>query len=422
MLIKINSLLLASLNKMNVKNILALLLLLTLSVTPNISFGQKAAKKGFWNGELVLPEAATLPFKFYYNEESKEVIVINGEERILLEQLDQRGDSSVYGFTSFNSYIVFITTRKELKGYFVNNNYKAKGRVPLRAKFSKRKLTYKKTRTSNNLTGRWKATFGPLSEDEYPAIGIFEQNENGRVTGTFLTETGDYRYLAGNMNGDTFKLACFDGSHAFLFEGTFENEQLSGRFYNSYGWSTKWIAERNEEFQLTSPDELTYLLEGAELKFSKPDTTGKEYVYPNESLKGKVVIIQIMGTWCPNCLDETNYFKELYSNYHDQGLEVLGVGYEYTNTFSEQASRIQLFTEKKNVPYPILVGGNLKKDVAAADFNMLNNVTSYPTSIFINRQGEVVRIHTGFSGPGTGNIYKEYVKETNRLIERLLQE
>lgn len=401
----------------------SILLLLSFLVITVCSFGQKSVKTGFWSAELALSKNIDLPFSLFYDESAKKLTVINGEEEITLDFQENKGDSVVYAFLPFNSILVFKSEgKKTISGYFYNKDRKTKGKIPFSARFKGRKFKVKKSKTTHNVTGRWKTLFSASKEDEYPAVGIFKQNDKGVITGTFLTETGDYRYLVGKMKENTLTLSCFDGSHAFLFEGEIVNDNLSGTFYSGSHWNTNWTAQRNEEFELSDPNELTYLKEGAEIAFSKPDTAGTIYTYPNQALKGKVVIIQLIGTWCPNCLDETNYFKELYARYHEEGLEIIALGYEAPKSFDEQAARIQSYSQKKNIPYPILVGGVASKDAAAQDFHMLNNITSFPTSIFINRQGEVVLIHTGFNGPGTGDIYQQYVQETNKLIERLLNE
>ena len=134
----------------------------------------------------------------------------------------------------------------------------------------------------------------------------------------------------------------------------------------------------------------------------------------------KVVIVQIMGSWCPNCLDETRYFKELYSKYHDRGLEIISIGYETGNSFDDFKRNIERLRNSLELDFTFLVGGKASKGLAKEHFSMLNNIISFPTTIFIGRDGEVKRVHTGFSGPGTGEYYTEYVNKTNALIESLL--
>jgi thiol-disulfide isomerase/thioredoxin len=386
-------------------------------------FGQKPAKKGFWNAQLILSEGVSLPFSMLYNEEQGKLTVINDEEHISLEQIEKNDDSIVYEFSAFNTQLVLTSTeKKQISGYFYNKDRKSHPIIPFEATYSGRKVKHKPSKTAYDVSGKWKVSFSSFTPDEYPAIGLFNQAKKGQVTGTFLTETGDYRYLSGNMKGDELTLGSFDGSHAFLFTAKLINSNLSGTFYSGSHWQTNWIAQRDSNFTLANPKEITYLKDGAEIKFTKPDTTGQQVHFPNPEYKGKVVIIQLIGTWCPNCLDETNYFKELHDRYHDSGLEILAVGYEAPEKFEQQAERIRKYAKKKGIPYPILVGGIASKGLASKDFHMLNSISSFPTSIFINRKGEVVQIHTGFNGPGTGEIYTQFMEDTNRLVERLLNE
>ena len=53
---------------------------------------------------------------------------------------------------------------------------------------------------------------------------------------------------------------------------------------------------------------------------------------------------------------------------------------------------------------------------------MLNKIISYPTTIFIDKKGNVRKIYTGFSGPATGEAYTDFVKETTEFVEMLLRE
>jgi hypothetical protein len=119
-------------------------------------------------------------------------------------------------------------------------------------------------------------------------------------------------------------------------------------------------------------------------------------------------------------MDETKYYKELYATYHEQGLEIISVGYEAATTFDEQAAKIKRLKERHHLGFTFLVGGQANKGKASEDFAMLNEVISFPTTIFIGRDGIVKRIHTGFNGPGTGTYYTEYVEKTNALIASLL--
>lgn len=377
-------------------------------------------KKGSWSAKLLLNEKTDLPFRLEISgSKSKPVFtVLNAEERIVLKNTPLESDSFQLDFPHFHSFLRFaIQSNKEIKGYWSNlnkgNNYK----IPFSASFGAVKPA--KTASLLDLTGRWKTTFSPDSDGEELAIGVFKSNLFN-LTGTFLTETGDYRFLEGIASDSTFYLSCFDGSHAFFFSGLLTKGTISGSFYSGKHYQTKWKANRDELFELRNPDSITYLVKKENLNFKLKDLNGQDFIFPNEAYKNKVTVIQIMGTWCPNCLDETKYFKSLYEKYHESGLEIISVAYETPADFNEQVKKINLLKTRLNLDYQFLVGGQANKALSSEQFSMLNEIISYPTAIFVNRNGEVVKIHTGFSGPGTGEVYTTYAKETEVFIRDLL--
>ncbi|MFT5581548.1 MAG: thiol-disulfide isomerase/thioredoxin, partial [Psychromonas sp.] len=274
--------------------------------------------------------------------------------------------------------------------------------------------------SSVQISPRWKTVFSPETDGAFPALGLFNQ-EGNKLSGTFLTETGDYRYLAGNVVGEKIFLSCFDGSHAFLFTATLKDGELNGKFFSGKHYQTTWIATADDNYELTDPDELTYLVNDEPLAFSFNDLKGEPFSYPSKAYKDKVTIIQVMGSWCPNCMDETRYYLELYDKYHDQGLEIILIGYEAGQNEEEYAFKLKRLQERYKVPFTMLVGGAANKNEASKDFSMLNSIISFPTSIFIDKEGKIVKIHTGFNGPGTGKYYEDYTLETQSFLESLLR-
>lgn len=384
-------------------------------------------KNGNWIAELALNSHDVLPFNFVVSQtiDGYSFMVENGEEMIKLNKPEQKGDSLYVRFPFFNSMLVFkADSKRSINGYWVNFNKGKDYKIPFssRKKKSQRFSLAKKKAMDTHLDGKWEVTFEPNTNSSYPAVGIFSQTKGkSEVSGTFLTETGDYRFLDGNIVGDSLFLSCFDGSHAFLFKaGINENETLNGKFFSGKHWSSEWIGKRNENFELKSPEDLTYLKEGKDITFQLKDMEGQDFTFPNENYAGKVTIIQIMGTWCPNCLDETKYFKELYDKYHADGLEIISIAYETGNSTEDYIKSVTRLRNKLNLNFTFLIGGPARKNLASEHFNMLSEIISFPTTIFIDRNGDVKRIHTGFNGPGTGEYYTEYVQQTNSLIENLL--
>ena len=127
-----------------------------------------------------------------------------------------------------------------------------------------------------------------------------------------------------------------------------------------------------------------------------------------------------MGSWCPNCLDETRYLKELYEQYNPQGLEIIAIAFERTKNKEKALNNIARLKERTGAQYEFLLGGATRDDKAAEKLPMLNHIMSYPTAIFIDKMGKIRRIHTGFYGPSTGVYYEDFTKETEDLVENLL--
>lgn len=398
-------------------------LLVLLSSTATIFSQKLALNTGEYHAFLQLNTTTQLPVHLSVEKIQKQptLVIHNAEERIELVNGIKSGDTLIYAFPNFDSELRFITLKKkEIRGYWLNYNKGENYKIPFFASFNSK--TRKKTTASVNLSGKWETYFSPDTKDAEQALGIFEQTDN-YLTGTFRTETGDYRFMEGFVEDNHFYLAAFDGSHAFLLNGSVQNDVASGFFYSGKHYQTNFKATLNPDFELRDPDSLTTLKnKNLPFQFTLKDIRGNEYHYPNIDLKGKVVLIQIMGTWCPNCMDETNYFKELYDKYHSKGLEVISIAYEASPVFEEQVKQVEKLIERNGLEFIFLIGGKASKDIASDQFKMLNEIISFPTSIYIGRDGEIKRIHTGFNGPATGESYTEYVAKTNALIESLLNQ
>lgn len=396
-----------------------------------VAFSQGALaiklKPGHWHTEFQLRPDVNLPVDFYYEKGKIPALVIqNGEEHIRLTQITAKNDSLFILFPTFDSELkVKVHSKTYLTGAWFN-----------RAKSSSYNITFWSkqnfwlrypldTKLNTQVEGRWEVTFDYHNDPE-KAVGLFQYsrlNEGlyNTLAGTFLTETGDYRFLEGATIKDSLYLSCFDGSHAFLFRAQLKNDTLWGDFHSGSHYKTEWYAVKNESFELRNPDSLTYIVNEKPLEFELMKLDGSYYKYPNESLQNKVVLVQIMGTWCPNCLDESNYLKKVYEHYPNK-LEILAVTFETQKTTEEKIEKVARYKEALGLSYTFLIGGDACKPCASKVFPQLSDIMSFPTLIFIDKKGEIRKIHTGFSGPGTGEHYTEFVKETDAFIESLIQE
>lgn len=384
----------------------------------------KMLKEGNYRAILNIDEENSeifLPFNFSFSAEK--ITIFNAEEKILVEDISFQKDSILIEMPVFDSKIKAKISGDSLIGkWFKYEKAVRDYQIPFMAYLDKNRFKTSKNPTEN-ISGKWEAHFSPNTEDEYPAIGIFNQNES-KITGTFLTETGDYRYLEGVLDGNTMKLSCFDGAHAFLFHAEIqEDKTLKGTFWSGNSWQEPWIAKQNPDASLADMESLTFLKEGFEkLEFSFPNMDSNLVSLSDERFKNRVTIVQIMGTWCPNCMDETRYLADVYRQYNSVGLEIIGLAYEVAKDFEVVKNNISKLKKDLNANYDFLHAGTANKKEAAQTLPMLNKIISFPTAIFIDKKGEIRKIQTGFSGPAAGKIYTDYVSNTNQFIEELLAE
>ncbi len=383
-------------------------------------------KTGMWRMEMELVKGKVLPFEFDLKEENGNLRmqIFNAKEVIVVDEIQQQKDSLFIQLPIFESaFKLRIETDSSLSGIWYNYYQGSDYQIPVKAAFGKgSRFSNLATNYSKYFSGKYEVTFGPSSDSPSNAIGLFEQEANV-VTGTFATETGDYRHLAGNATGKKLLLSTFDGSHAFLFEAEKSDTGLVGTFYSGTHWKEDFIAQKNDSATLRNPNDLTFMKEGhRDFSFKFPNANGDSVSLDDDQFKNKVVIVQIMGSWCPNCLDETEYFSTLYDKYNAQGLEVIALAFERTKTEEKAYKNVARLQEKTGANYTFLLGGSTKEDKAAEKLPMLNHIMSYPTSIFIGKDKSIRRIHTGFYGPSTGEFYTTFVKETEDLVEEMIAE
>ena len=380
--------------------------------------------EGIWLVELNVMDNQELPFNLTVvkkDDGSYKMQIYNAEEVIDVDEIEIKGDSIRMQTPVFEGYLAGTFTENKIQGQFIKESLDRI--VPFTAVYGiEDRFPAKLKKTERNVTGIWETYFSPDLEEEYVGKGIFLQ-EDSKVTGTFRTTTGDYRFLEGILDGDSLKLSSFDGAHAFLFTGKVTDSSMNGNFYSGNHFKEPFVANRNDGFELPNPDSLTFLNEGYDkLAFSFPDSDGNMISLSDKKYQNKVVIVQLMGTWCPNCLDETKFLVDYLKQ--DSNVEVIGLAFESAKTKEIAFKAINRLKERVAVNYPILLAqyGSYDKKKAQEKLPMLNHVLSYPTTIFIDKNGDVRKIHTGFNGPATGEKYVEFKKDFNALITQLSNE
>lgn len=385
---------------------------------------------GVWQAKLHRNDGADIVFNFdVKNADGKPTLyVINATDRLLVDEVTVKGDSVFIKMPFFDSeFKARLITNKSLEGQWIRHLADKDVSIPFTAVAGNAERFKVNTPATANVSGRWVTQFvSAKDKDKTPSTAIGEFKQSGNIVhGTFLTTTGDYRFLDGVVDGDTLRLSTFDGSHAYLFTARVGKDSITnGRFYAGIGDGLEnWSAVKNDT--ATLPDERTIatMKPGQQqLDFSFPDLNGNKVSIKDNRFKNKVVIITLMGSWCPNCMDETGFLSKWYEKNKRRGVEVIGLAYERTTDFEKSKKSLEGFLKRFNVNYPVLITGVTPgdPDKGAKTLPQLTGIKGFPTTIFIDKKGNVQEVHTGFSGPGTGEHYEQFQADFNRLVSGML--
>ncbi len=352
----------------------------------------------------------------------------NAAERIPVTEWREKEDSVFFSLPAFEvSFRARKKGREKLSGQFIKLTTGNKQYWPFtaNAKDSQRFIS-NLGKASENISGKWDVTITRANGTTRKALAIFTQ-EGSRLTGTFLTPSADYRYLDGIVTGDSLKMSSFDGDNIRLFEARIANENMisGGFFYNGYTGKESWIAVKKDSIPPPEATDPTRMREGeTRLNFRFPDLQGKWVSINDEKYRHKVVIIQLMGSWCANCLDETRFLVDFYKRNHEKGVEIIALTYEYTTDPLRSKRSIEKFRKLLGVHYPILMTGVTAGDdqKAAKTLPQLTTIRSFPTTLILDREGRVRMIETSFYGPGSGEYYTKYKNEFNAALDELIKE
>ncbi len=385
---------------------------------------------GKWRAVLASP-GGDLPFTIHIRDDGGTLgaVVVNDTEEAPFSSVERQGNRVVLRFDWYDSEITaeLDDTGENLAGTWRKTVPEGESTLPFNARLGDPRrflIDIAKGPESPvaDVSGVWAVE---LRDDDGVEAARGELVQTGNhVTGTFLTPTGDYRYLEGTYRLGHLRLSTFDGAHAFLFDARAQEDgSLEGDFWSRDTYHATWTARRAGETESILPDAWAVVGltndEGA-FSFSFPDLDGRMVGLDDPRFAGKPVLVNIFGSWCPNCNDEAPLLAEWHRRYRDRGLEIVGLAYELTGDPERDRRLVRRFADRYGIEYPLLLAGVSDKEAAAATLPDLTAVIAYPTTIFIGRDGRVRKIHTGFSGPGTGSHYQQLVAELEAAIEELL--
>ncbi|MCF2498918.1 peroxiredoxin family protein [Dyadobacter chenhuakuii] len=389
----------------------------------------KSPKQGIWRGEFVISETH-IPFNFEYNAKNAKdpiLTLLNGSRRDDFHVTKIGADSI---FVKMNTYDAALVAKVESDGK-ITGEYRSlvpgfRGNsLPFSAEHGKDYRFVEKGKeqpTKHNLTGKWDLQV--FSKAKMPDNVALLKQEGNKLTGVVMSTVGDSRELEGVVQGDEFVLSHFSGPNPRVYKGKInEDGSITGVISSGIYDNTKFEGAKNEQAALPDPYKLTYLKEGyTKLDFTLPDLDGKPVSLSDDKYKGKVVIVEIIGTWCPNCTDQTAFLSPWFKENKKRGVEAIAIGFEQKDDLAYAKYTLGTLKKKYGIEYDILFGGIADKKVASEKLPALNRMMAFPTTIIIGRDGEVKQIHTGYTGTVTGKYFEDYVAKWNKDLDALIAE
>lgn len=391
--------------------LIATLLAASLQATP-------ANPEGAWRAVLDL---AGGPLRFAMRIESEGATwkgtLCNGPDCEEFSAITVRGDSLRFEMADYDAAITAVSKGDSLLGFYRNVGNRGPRVIPFRAGRGE----WPATKVGPRLAGSWDATFDHGTRTS-PRVIILRDGERG-VEASFIANSGDYGLYWGTASTDSLDVGHFDGAFVYRITGRLDGDTLRGVYHAGARTQTPWTAVRTTgKRHLTPPLEVTKADTTEPFRFAFPDTDGRLVTNEDPRFKGKVVLVDIFGSWCPTCHDAAPTLVGLYDRYHSMGLEIVGLAYEVTGDSVTDNRQVRRFRRKFGIEYPLLVAGLNTVEATAATLPQLEGFTAYPTTLFLGRGGRIRKVHAGFLGPATGAQHTKTVEEFREWVEALLAE
>jgi len=396
---------------------------------PLSGHGQYSSPQGKWLFSLMRPGGIPVQVEARWISKAGQLQLqfISDSEILEVNTINRSGDSLFFALPVFETAFRLRQTAQDTlkgtlsKGITDGNQlwqvvaHPAAGRVP-----------QANLPAAVNLSGRWAVEFQRADGSWRPAVAEWQQQGN-RLTGTIINPSGDYRYLEGAVWGRQFYLSAFDGAHIYAFTGQVPTDSTiaNGVFFSGRAPGDAWRAVKNEQAALPEAPAVAGVIPGRELlSFSFPDLDSSIVSLSDSRFKGKVVVVQLMGSWCPNCMDETQFLNRFYLAQTNREVEVVSLAYELSTNFARSAASLRKLQTRFGVAYPMLISGarSADADKAAKTLPQLTDIKYFPTTIFVDKTGRIRQVHSGFYGPGAPEYFEAYKRQFFDTINRLKQE
>ena len=390
---------------------------------------------GLWDAVVVAggaDAAFEVPFRFEIttNGASAEGSFFEGDRKIGSTAGSFADGALTFEYEFLNTTLELKVNGSELTGAYRNNRAGSRPQAVRMRKFTPTPAAEDNTPA---FAGSWEMR---RNADEISAPRdtrtwhVYLRQSGAEVSGTILRVDGDVGTMVGHWQNGKLRLSHFAGDRPTLFEATLNPDKtlavtLNGNAHYlvvpSSEARAKGIPEPPDPSRYTNVKEPS-----APFHFTFPDLTGKMVSDTDPALRGKVMMLTIGGSWCPNCHDEAPFLSELYKDYRARGLEIIGLMFENDPDPAIARPRVQSFIKRHTVRYPMLIAGTVNATPTSKAIGealpQIVNFGAYPTTIILGRDGKVRNVHAGFPSPATGAEHTRHKQEVRELIERLLAE
>lgn len=327
------------------------------------------------------------------------------------------GDSLIIDLTDYAATIGARMSGDSIVGAYSNVGSRGPRVIPLRAS----RGSWPASRLPEGFGGQWDATLVTDGRAS-PRIFVFSDGPHG-AEAAVISNTGDYGRFRGDVAGDSAAFSHFDGTFVYRFTARLDGDTLRGTFHAGLRTQTPFTAVRSTgRAHLRPPDEMTRADTTAPFRFAFPDLAGRLVTQDDPRFRGKVVVVDVFGTWCSTCHYAAPILEAFHREFGPRGFAVVGLAYEVTGDTAIDGVLVRRYREKFGLTFPLLLAGVGTAELAAPTLPQLDGFTAFPTTIFLGRDGRVRRVHAGFYGPATGEMHRRQVAEFRAVIERLLAE
>ena len=397
--------------------IVVALVLHTALNTAAVAVAQEPSLAGRWDATVIVNDLE-IPFPFEITEDNDRLTgsFFNGDLAITSTDGSRESRRLVLTFAQYASKIEATYTNGQLNGQYLRGSRPAYVFRAVRATES-----VAVSSDAPSIAGLWTI---PIESSKGEKAWRFIVRQTGaEVSAAILRVDGDTGDLTGSYRDGRFVVSHFSGARPQLLEITLRADGSLGLLQNG---ERELVAVRSDSARATEldaptdPSRHTSVTNPSErFRFSFPALDGTLVTHSDPRFDGKVVLVNITGSWCPNCHDEAPFLSGLYKTYRDQGLEIVALSFEDEEQLANP-TRLRAFIEKYDLPYTVLLAGvpdQLNEKVPQAV-----NLNAFPTTFMLGRDGRVRAVHAGFPSPASGSFYTETQREITSEIERLLAE